>query len=571
MADQRVLHRGVFLEYDDTLLTEQEAKRLYDQRNPEVPEEQKYLGKDRVVDTTTESEGTIQEFAEGLGSGVTKAVQGVAEIGAGAIDFAFDTNYVRSVSEAGEEFRQAAGLDPVGIAGTLGDVTGQFLLPGGIAVGVVSKASKLGKLSKAIREQGRGRVAAAGPMPASLTATQQAGLRLQQAGAAFAADAMVAHDGTTTIGDFVEGGPTMTEEDIGLSGREEVYRRARNKLRLGVEAGTLAFAFPYLLSTTALASKPFVYATGEVLAPVASTTKAALQKVAEVTGDSATLKRISETPIPAPIINLARADPDSTIGDAFEGIKASLRFRGNLSQEAAEVRSGIQGFIDRQANQAAYVVKELEDGIKKVFKGADEVDLKDYGPLTRIEAMNAIYGFLAKDESFLNGVLVRRAALRRAIRGDETFDPNNVDHLLEALPEFARAPALAMRKQIDDLSKKVLDSDYGTQNISDGLREQILGNIGKYMRRKYRVFDDPKTYFDSPQYKQNRQEVFRYFQQNQDAARDVYNKIVAQQGELDAIGILDAEHRRLIGRAHDPLPCHCADRQRLAVAAGLDA
>ena len=146
--------------------------------------------------------------------------------------------------------------------------------------------------------------------------------------------------------------------------------------------------------------------------------------------------------------------------------------------------------------------------------------------------MNAIYGFLAKDESFLNGVLVRRAALRRAIRGDEPFDTNNLDHLLEALPEFARAPALAMRKQIDDLSKKVLDSDYGTQNISDGLREQILGNIGKYMRRKYRVFDDPKTYFDSPQYKQNRQEVFRYFQQNQDAARDVYNKIVAQQGEL---------------------------------------
>ena len=532
MADRQVLHRGKTLVYDDDLLTEEEAIRLYDQRNPEVPEEQKYIAKDTVVDTTTESEGTLQEFSEGLGSGVSKAVQGVAEVGAGIIDFAFDTNYVRSVSEAGDAFREAAGLDPVGIAGTLGDVTGQFLLPGGLAVGAVSKFSKLGKLNKAINEQGRGRMAAAGPMPANLTRAQKTGLHLQQAGAAMVADAMVAHDGTTTIGDFVEGGPTMTEADIGLSGREEVYRRARNKARLGVEAGALAFAFPYLLSTTALASKPFVYVTGEALAPVAGTTRAALQKISQTVGDSETVKSLSEITIPRPLTALARADADSTIGDAFEGVKASLRFRGNLSQENAEVRSQIQGFIDRQANAAAYTVKELEDGIKKVFKGAKSVELDGYGPLTRVEAMNAIYGFLTKDESFLKGQLVRRVALRRALQGEEAFDPNNVEHLLEALPEFARAPAMQMRKQIDNLSARVLNSDYGTQNISDQIREQILGNLGKYMRRKYRVFDDPEAYFKSAQYKKNRQEVFRYFQQNQDAARDVYNKIISRNGEL---------------------------------------
>ena len=83
---------------------------------------------------------------------------------------------------------------------------------------------------------------------------------------------------------------------------------------------------------------------------------------------------------------MARADADSTIGDAFEGVKASLRFRGNLSQEAAEVRSAIQGFIDSQANAAAYTIKELEDNIKKVFKGAKSVELEGYGPLTRIRS-----------------------------------------------------------------------------------------------------------------------------------------------------------------------------------------
>ena len=63
--------------------------------------------------------------------------------------------------------------DPVGIAGTIGDVTGQFLLPGGVGVAAVSKISKLGKLEKAIRQQGRGRVAAAGPMPAKLDTGKQ--------------------------------------------------------------------------------------------------------------------------------------------------------------------------------------------------------------------------------------------------------------------------------------------------------------------------------------------------------------------------------------------------------------
>ena len=47
------------------------------------------------------------------------------------------------------------------------------------------------------------------------------------------------------------------------------------------------------------------------------------------------------------------------------------------------------------------------------------------------------------------------------------------------------------------------------------IREQILkATSHKYMRRKYRVFDDPEAYFKSAEYKKNRQEVFRYFGQN---------------------------------------------------------
>ena len=526
MAQQQIIYRGRRIVYDDATMTADEARAEYDEKFPE-PEE-KLVARDRVVDPATESEGTLQEFAEGLGSGVTKAVQGVAELGGIAIDSVFDTNTTRAISQAGDDVREALGLDPVGVAGTIGDVTGQFLLPGGVGVAAVSKISKLGKLEKAIRQQGRGRVADAGPMPARLTAGQTAKLRAQQAGAALLVDAAVADDGVTTIGDFVDGGPTMTEKDVGLSGRLEAGRRFRNKIRLGAEAGALAAAFPYLLSTTALVAKPGLMLTGEVLAPVASGTRGALQKIAEATGNSAAAQYIGNMTVPRAITRRAATDPDTTISDVYEGVKARLRFRGNLTTEAAERRSAIQGFIDSQANNAAYTIRQLEKETNKIFKGADTVNLQGFGELSRVEVMNSIYGFLTKDANFLNSAEVRRAAIRRAARTGEAFDPNNAEHLIEAIPEFARASVLKMRQQIDDLSARIVNSDYGTQNVAQSVRDEITENFGKYLRRKYRVFDDPDAYFRSDQYVQNRREVIAFLRDNPNTARNLYNKIVTE-------------------------------------------
>ena len=527
MADQEIIYRGRRIIYDDTKMTADEARADYDEHLASQPQE-KLAARDRIVDPSVESEGTLQEFAEGVGSGVTKAVQGVAEVGGIVIDAVFDTNTTRAISQAGDDVREALGLDPVGIAGTIGDVTGQFLLPGGLAVGAVSKISKLGKLEKAIRQQGRGRVATAGPMPARLTAGQTAKLRAQQAGAALLVDAAVADDGVTTIGDFVEGGPTMTEKDIGLSGRLEAGRRFRNKLRIGGEAGALAAAFPYLLSTTALVAKPGLILTGEVLAPVASGTRSALQKIAEATGNSAAAQYIGNMTVPRAITRRAATDPDTTMSDVFEGVKARLRFRGNLTTEAAERRSEIQGFIDRQANNAAYTIKELERETNKIFKGAKTVKLDGFGELSRIEVMNSIYGFMTKDPNFLNSAEVRRAAVRRTARTGEAFDPNNPNHLIEAVPEFARASVIKMRQQIDDLSARIVNSDYGTQNVAQDIRDEITENFGKYLRRKYRVFDDPDAYFRSDEYAKNRREVLSFLRENPNAARNLYNKIVTQ-------------------------------------------
>ena len=82
----------------------------------------KVVSRDRVIDPETESEGAFKEFAEGMASGATKAIQGVAEIGGVVIDGVFDTNTSRAISEFGDDFRRNLGIDPVGFAGTLGEV-----------------------------------------------------------------------------------------------------------------------------------------------------------------------------------------------------------------------------------------------------------------------------------------------------------------------------------------------------------------------------------------------------------------------------------------------------------------
>ncbi len=533
-------HKGKFYNVPEGV-SEQDFRRRIDEGLLDSSKKEELVARDRIVDPATESEGAFQEVAEGIGSGLTKGIQGVAELGGIAIDSVFDTNTLGAIEQTGENVRDYLGLDPVGFGGKAADIVTQFVIPGLGAAGAVSKISKLGKLEKAIRQQGRGlsKIPEVGPpLPARLTGGQQARLRGQQAGAAFLVDAAVAEDGMTTIGDFVEGGPTLTEKDIGLSGRAEAGRRFRNKVRVGGEAGALAMAFPYLLSTTAVAFKPALYLTGELIAPVASGTKQTLQKISEAVGDTETAKAIGNITVPRKITRLAGTDPDSTIGDVYEGVKAKLRFRGNLSTEAAERRGAVQGFIDRQANNAAYVIRDFERDMKKIFKGAEEVELEGFGRLSRTEVMNSIYGFLTKDPSFVEGATTRRAAIRFAARNGRTLDPNSPEDLVQALPDFAQKTALKMRNQIDDLSARVLNSDYGTQNVSDQVRNEITENLGKYIRRKYRVFDDPDAYFASQEYRQNREQVAQFLQQNPNTTRNLFNKIVS---EADLGNQLDAD------------------------------
>jgi len=197
-------------------------------------------------------EGFLAEVGEGILSGLINIPTGVVELGAEVVDLAADTSYAKEVHETVEEWKESVGIDPEGMAGTLAEGVVQFGVPGLGAAAAVSKISKLGKIatkfSRGEKVGGFGK-AAKYRKRASLTTGERVALGTQQMVAAGVADAVVSTDGTQTIGDFFESGPTTTDKyNVGASGSEDAARRLSNRFSMFVEGGALAGALPPVLS-----------------------------------------------------------------------------------------------------------------------------------------------------------------------------------------------------------------------------------------------------------------------------------------------------------------------------------
>jgi|11_taG_2_1085331.scaffolds.fasta_scaffold00086_8 hypothetical protein len=513
---------------------------------------------ERSVDPETESEGFYQEIAEGIGSGLIKAGQGIGELAVLPSDLIFDTDYANRIQDNSEKLQDFLGLDPVGLPAELAEVAVQFVVPGGLAAKAVTSGSKLlsasrltkipglgfaergtraGRYAEAVR---KGRASIGGPKTTKLSRGNRATVLAQQSAAAFGADAIVASDGTTTIGDWVEGGPTLTDKNVGLSGREEAIRLLENKLKLGAEAGTLTAAAPYLFKALGIMGKPVAGVAGAGLEATVLPTAKALKLAAETLGDSALAKSIGDLPVPS-IAN--KVGPNSTVKDVVQGIQARFRFRGNMSQEAAEVRSGMQGYLDSVATKAGITMQRLETEIDKAFKTGTVMTrfLNGSSDLERTEVFNSIYGFLSKDPGYIDSLA------RAAQREGRAFDATNPDDLLRGLPAPIQRVAKRMRKEIDDLSKQVIKSKYFNQEIGEDMQEEIVSNLGSYLRRKYRVFQDPDAYFGNPkkgispstEYINNRKAAANLLSDpaNYNTTKDLYQKVVRPLGDGEELGI----------------------------------
>ena len=167
----------------------------------------------------------IGELGEGVVSGIIGIGEGLVGLGAMGVDIIADTNYGDQVTEAAEAARDALGLDPEGILGKGAEIVTQFVVPGLGAAGLVAKGAKVARAAKGLAKT---------PM----TKAERFSLAGKELAAAGIADGAVSTDGMTTIGDWVDMGPTQTSDLIGLSGREKALARLGNRVKVASE-GTL--------------------------------------------------------------------------------------------------------------------------------------------------------------------------------------------------------------------------------------------------------------------------------------------------------------------------------------------
>ena len=390
----------------------------------------------------------IGELGEGIVSGVIGIGEGLVGLGAMGVDIIADTNYGDQVTEAAEAARDALGLDPEGIIGKGAEIVTQFVVPGLGAAGLVAKGAKVARAAKGLAKT---------PM----TKAERFSLAGKELAAAGVADGAVSTDGMTTIGDWVDMGPTQTSDLIGLSGREKALARLGNRLKVasegalvgGVAQGALMGAGKALGGAgRTLGQTEF----GQVSA------KAASEKIDQAGRkiDNLLERRLLAKPGSADELGYFK----TKLADAI----AFSRYRGYLPEQAATKRELLDGQVQVQIKKADRILKDLETEIDSFVKKAPEGE----GSLDRVGVMSKLESFLTEPD----------AAVKARV--------------LKELPQGVRQNALRMRNHIDKLSDDVLKSDFLKENkfTVDGknINDLIEQNINSYLRRRYKIFEDSK-------------------------------------------------------------------------------
>ena len=187
-----------------------------------------------------------------VGRGVVAApislVQGIVELGALGLDSALDTDTSRDVTDFFEGTKEFLGAVPQGGAGKATEEILSFGL-GFIPIAgwlnranLAAKGARVGTArSRFMKSADRFGESAAG----KAVLGNKAKLFGTTAGAAGVFETIVSPDGRSTMADSFSFLPDSlrTEADTGLSGRDEAFRRMRNKLRQGAEASAMSLGF----------------------------------------------------------------------------------------------------------------------------------------------------------------------------------------------------------------------------------------------------------------------------------------------------------------------------------------
>ena len=406
-----------------------------------------------------EHEGVLQEFAEGVGSGLIGIGQGIGELVASGIDLVADTDYAESVTNAGEAARDYLGLDPAGFVGKGAEIITQFVIPGVGVAGAASKAGKLARYKKGIADIVKGRAT-------KKSNSQFMGEAAKDLGILGAVDAVVVNDGQTSIADFFGGGPTATNQEIGLSGRDEALRRLGNKLKIGVESAALGAVAGAAVKGVGVGAK----ALGKT--EPAQAVGRAVGESQPVKAGKGLVNRTREYLKNAErrrVFGVGPSEAEMGRGEQFVAdALASLRYRSFLPEEMATERLLVQSNVQPYIKKAEVTLNSLEKNIDTALSKTKDID----SDLERRLIFDNIEEFLTNP------------------------DPDVKKEFLKKLPTNVRQDVQSMRNQVDSLTTDVLNSNFLRENnfVDKGsgraVRDIINENINSYLRRRYRVFED---------------------------------------------------------------------------------
>lgn len=442
-----------------------------------------------------ESDRTIAgDIARGMGAGVVDIGQGIAELGAAGLDTLLGTDYSRPTTEFFVGAKDAMGLDPETTAGKVAEGLTNFGLAFIPIAGWLGRAGQAAKGAQAIGKGGRF-TRSAEAFGNSAAGRALVGSRARLAGtttlAAGVSDMFVSPEGTGTLSDAFDALPDFleTEQDTGLTGRDEAFRRLRNKMRVGAEGSAIGATFEALFPAARLTAQ------GLAQVPGVPTAAGTIVRGMEVLGD-----KLAQVPGVQKYLTSRGLTPD----DLRFGVESAEALTRTAKHEA---ESSLIEF-----EKAA---KSLMPGLKDKIRGAGR------------EGYDKLY-----DDLF------------RYLQGTDDALAEYGDDILK--------PAAQMRDQVTRMSTIIADQ-VAESGLEPAMKAQILdtfqNNMGGYIRRLYQRFENPETWTPdvaSPTFKMAVDDVQRVFE-SMDRARVAQGDLL-QVRPVDVVRAdAEKEVKRLMG------------------------
>jgi hypothetical protein len=417
-------------------------------------------------DSGTQGLKFYEQIGLGLGSGALKIGEGIAELGAGFSDYAFDTNFLNYLEENYPKINVDDGL------GKLVETVVQYGVPYTAALKIASKVSKVKKLGEVAKAGGiKGTAAKLGyyALPAVVSEPIAATSRDATLGQAFG----------LYSDEFMQRlDPTQYE------GREKASAQLQQKLLFGLEAGPVVggittFIGPAIKGTAKAAATvggPVVRASGNyVLNPLANVLKS------ERTGIPQTIRALSAGRVKAGeklgipeyqdwrLFNTRSENTKERIFKRIDNVLASIRTSGKMDVEVQPLLA--KGYDTVEAYKKAATIHL--DNIDRIANNlAKEAGIVAKGETT-------IY----KNDMFEN--------IGKFITGKKIGKNKSA---LSALPNKEIKDAAKSLKKFFNILKNDI-KDLGID--ADELDSLFRGDINKYLNRTYEIVRSSRYRVDS--------------------------------------------------------------------------